>query len=110
MILNHLASWDDNPQNLHLHLPHQVQRLGARVEVLDWVFSEVSLSSRVLEVSGLRIRVVFKRARWVKSRFSLNLARWVTFGEFPKAVVSHVPRPPSSGNFLSGSPRCLSGL
>ncbi|KAI3697137.1 hypothetical protein L6452_29921 [Arctium lappa] len=36
--------------------------------------------------------------------------RWVTFGEFPKAVVSYVPRPPPSGNFLSGSPWCVSGL
>ncbi|KAI3772953.1 hypothetical protein L6452_04149 [Arctium lappa] len=76
MILNHLASWGDNPQNLHLHLPHQVHRLGARVEVLDWVFSEASLSSRVLEVLGLRIQLVFKRARWVKSTFNLNLARF----------------------------------
>ncbi|KAI3757073.1 hypothetical protein L6452_04606 [Arctium lappa] len=53
-------SWNLEPQNLHLHLPHQVHRLGARVEMLDWVFSEASLSSRVLEVLGLRIQAAFK--------------------------------------------------
>ncbi|KAI3669963.1 hypothetical protein L6452_41485 [Arctium lappa] len=30
----------------------------------------------VLEVFVLRIQLVFKRARWVKPRFSLNLARY----------------------------------
>ncbi|KAI3692045.1 hypothetical protein L6452_31854 [Arctium lappa] len=54
--------WNLEPQNLHLHLPHQVQRLGARVEMLDWVFSEASLSSRVLEVLSLRIQAAFKRS------------------------------------------------
>ncbi|KAI3770911.1 hypothetical protein L6452_02059 [Arctium lappa] len=60
MILHHLSSWDLEPQNPHLHLPHQVHRLGARVEELDWVPSEVSSplvifgSFRLKDSSGLQ--------------------------------------------------------
>ncbi|KAI3729089.1 hypothetical protein L6452_17737 [Arctium lappa] len=60
MNLHHLASWNLEPQNLQFHLPHQVHRLGARVEVLDWVFSESLIifngfgSSRLEDSSGLQ--------------------------------------------------------
>ncbi|KAI3770385.1 hypothetical protein L6452_01516 [Arctium lappa] len=54
MILHHLTSWNLEPQNLHLHLPHQVHRLGARIEVLDGVFSEVSSSSRARVLLSFR--------------------------------------------------------
>ncbi|KAI3733442.1 hypothetical protein L6452_12885 [Arctium lappa] len=60
MIIHHLASWELESQNLPLHLPHQVQRLGARVEELDWVFSASLVissgfgSSRLEDLSGLQ--------------------------------------------------------
>ncbi|KAI3714681.1 hypothetical protein L6452_21640 [Arctium lappa] len=56
MILHHLASWDLEPQNPHLHLPHQVQSVGARVEELDWVSSEslvIFNSSSVVVIQAL---------------------------------------------------------
>ncbi|KAI3672592.1 hypothetical protein L6452_38687 [Arctium lappa] len=55
-----VGSWELESQNPHLHFPHQVQRLGARVELLDWVFSESLVifngfgSSRLEDSSGLQ--------------------------------------------------------
>ncbi|KAI3673184.1 hypothetical protein L6452_39300 [Arctium lappa] len=76
---------------------------------------KVSSSKMVLEVLNLRIQVAFKRARWVKSRFSLNLARHMSQSYLMEALgglsldsvaweVSIVTS--ANGEFLSCSPRC----
>ncbi|KAI3769283.1 hypothetical protein L6452_00384 [Arctium lappa] len=77
MILHHLASGILNHKtSIFIFLiKFNVWELGLK----SWngCPQKVSSPRMVLEVLGLRIQVAFKRARWVKPRFSLNLARAV---------------------------------
>ncbi|KAI3702755.1 hypothetical protein L6452_28507 [Arctium lappa] len=77
MILHHLASGILNHKTtiFILLVKFNVWELGLK----SWKGCPQKFSSliMVLEVLGLRIQADFKRARWVKSRFSLNLARAV---------------------------------
>ncbi|KAI3706647.1 hypothetical protein L6452_24530 [Arctium lappa] len=77
MILHHLTSGILNHKtSIFIFLiKSNVWELGLK----SWngCLRKVSSPRMVLEVLGLKIQVAFKRARWVKPRFSLNLARCI---------------------------------